>query len=257
MADFTLMHENFRMTPKAPKYETIKQFLIHGISSRTYTDAIPSENQLATRFGVSRMTARRALDELERDGSVERFPGKGTFVRKTQHYTRGFFRVRPFRKWAEDIHVTLTTRVLESRLTDPPRKIAEKLQTNSQVVLLRILNFFDEKPVRYAIRYLVADPCAGILCENLEQESIHDILINKYRLPLTRISQSMTAVGLPSALAHFFNAEPGYPVFHFQRLTYSFDTPVTYVEYYMRGEMAFDDTFTPQLDPADFSSSSS
>ncbi len=34
------------MTPKAPKYETIKQFLIHGISSRTFTDAIPSENQL-------------------------------------------------------------------------------------------------------------------------------------------------------------------------------------------------------------------
>jgi GntR family transcriptional regulator len=242
------------MTPKAPKYETIKQFLIHGISSRAFTDAIPSENQLAERFGVSRMTARRALDELERDGAVERFPGKGTFVRKTQHYTRGFFRVRPFRKWAEDINVTLTTRVLDARLINPPKDIAEKLQTNGQVVLLRILNLFDDKPVRYAIRYLVADPCAGILWENLEQESIHDILINKYRLPLTKISQSMTAIGLSAKLARLFNAEPGYPVFYFQRLTFSFDSPITYVEYYMRGEMAFDDTFTPQMDPADFSS---
>jgi len=242
------------MTPKAAKYETIKLFLIHGISSRAFTDAIPSENRLAERFGVSRMTARRALDELERDGAVERFPGKGTFVRKTQHYTRGFFRVRPFRKWAEDINVTLTTRVLEAKLIDPPRDIAGKLQTGGQVVLLRILNFFDDKPVRYAIRYLVADPCDGILWENLEQESIHDILINKYRLPLTKISQSMTACGLPPKLARLFNVEPGYPVFYFKRLTYSFDSPITYVEYYMRGEMAFDDTFTPQLDHADFSS---
>jgi GntR family transcriptional regulator len=242
------------MTPKAPKYETIKQFLIHGISSRTFTDAVPSENQLAERFGVSRMTARRALDELERDGAVERFPGKGTFIRKTPHYTRGFFRVRPFRKWAQDINVTLTTRVLEAKLIDPPKNIAEKLQTNGQIVLLRILNLFNDKPVRYAVRYLVADSCAGILWENLEQESIHDILINKYRLPLTKMSQSMTAIGLSAKLARLFNAEPGYPVFYFQRLTFSFDTPVTYVEYYMRGEMAFEDTFTPQLDHTDFSS---
>jgi GntR family transcriptional regulator len=240
------------MTPKPPKYETIKQFLIHGIASQTFTDAMPSENQLAESFGVSRMTARRALDELEREGSVARFPGKGTFVRKTQHYTRGFFRVRPFRKWAADINVTLTTVVLEAELIEPPSNIAKKLQTEDPVVLLRILNSFDDKPVRYAVRYLVADPCARILAENLEQESIHDILINRYGLPLTRISQSMTAIGLSPEIARIFNTEPGYPAFYFQRLTFSFDQPITYVEYTMRGEMAFDDTFTPKLDPADF-----
>ena len=243
------------MTFTAPKYETIKQFLIQGISSRTFTDAIPSENQLAEQFGVSRMTARRALDELEREGSVERFPGKGTFVRKTPHYTRGFFRVRPFRKWAEDINVTLTTQVLEAGLVAPPEDISRKLQTEGQVVLLRILNCFDNKPVRYAVRYLVADPCARILDENLEQESIHDILIHRLGLPLTRISQTMTAIGLTPHIARLFNAEPGYPVFYFQRLVFSYDRPITYVEYTMRGEMAFDDTFTPQLDPSDFGAS--
>ena len=243
------------MTPKAPKYETIKQFLIHGISSKTFTDAMPSENQLAETFGVSRMTARRALDELEREGTVERFPGRGTFVRKTPHYTRGFFRVRPFRNWAEDINVTLTTRVLEAGLIEPPHHIAGKLQTEDQVVVLRILNCFDDKPVRYAVRYLVTDPCARILEENLEQESIHDILINRYRLPLTKISQSMTAIGLTAPIARLFNTEPGYPAFYFQRLIFSYDRPITYVEYTMRGEMAFDDTFTPQLDPADFGAS--
>lgn len=243
------------MTLKAPKYETIKQFLIQGISAHTFTDAMPSENQLAEQFGVSRMTARRALDELEREGSVERFPGKGTYLRKAQHYTRGFFQIKPFRKWAEDINASLTTRVLQAGLVDPPGDIALKLQSDEPVVLLRILNYFDDKPVRYAVRYLVADPCARILEENLEQESIHDILINRYGLPLTKISQSMTAIGMTPFIARLFHAEPGYPAFYFQRLVFSYDRPVTYVEYTMRGEMAFDDTFTPQLDPGDFGAS--
>ena len=240
---------------KAPKYETIKHYVIEGIKSRDFIDALPSENRLAEIFGVSRMTARRALDEMERDGSVKRIPGKGTFIRNSQHYTRGFFRVRPFHKWAEDLNTTLKTKVLESRIIEKaPDAISQQLRCNGQVILLRILNFFDGKPVRYAVRYLRADQCADILWENLEKESIHDLLINKYHLPLTKISQSMTAIGLPEELALLFDVDPGYPTFYFRRLAYSFEQPITHVEYYMRGDMAFEDTFTPHLDSSDFSS---
>lgn len=241
------------MTNKAHKYTTIKNYLIQGIKARSFTDTIPSENQLAEKFGVSRMTARRALDELEREGSVERIPGKGTFVRKQEHYTSGFFRVRPFRKWAEDLNVTLKTKVLESKILPVPDVIADKLQVSGQVIRVCILNFFNNKPVRYEARYLRADQCAGILWENLEEESIHNILINKYHLPLTRISQTMTAIGLSEDIAPLFDVPPGYPAFYFERMVYSYDVPVTYVEYYMRGEMAFKDTFTPHLEQSDFS----
>ena len=157
------------MTPKAPKYETIKQFLIHGISSRTFTDAVPSENQLAERFGVSRMTARRALDELERDGAVERFPGKGTFIRKTPHYTRGFFRVQAVSQMGARHQCYPDDPGPGSKAHRSAQEYCRELQTNGQIVLLRILNLFNDKPVRYAVRYLVADSCAGILRENLSR----------------------------------------------------------------------------------------
>jgi GntR family transcriptional regulator len=241
------------MTKKAPKYETIKRYLQQGITARNFIDAIPSENQLAKKFGVSRMTARRALVELEQGGSVKRIPGKGTFVRTGQHYTRGFFRVRPFHKWADDLQADLTTKVLESKILSAPKEIAARLQYDGQVILLRILNFLDGKPVRYAVRHLCADLCAGILWEDLEHESVHDILINTYRLPLTKIRQSMTAIALPAELAPLFSVQPGYPVFFFQRLLYSMERPIAYEEYYLRGEMAFKDTFAPHLDRADFS----
>jgi GntR family transcriptional regulator len=240
------------MTKKAPKYQKIKHYILQGIASRNFTDGVPSENQLAEKFSVSRMTARRALDDLEREGSVERIPGKGTFVRSSGHYTQGFFRVRPFRKWAEDLGAVLRTEVPESRIIDPPEDVAQTLQYRGQMIRLRILNYLNDVPVRYAVWHLRADHCADILWENLAENSIHDILISKYRLPLTRISQSMTAVGLPEDLAGLFREDPGYPVFYFQRIAYSSETPVTYVEYFMRGDMAFKDTFTPMLELADF-----
>ena len=235
-----------------PKYEQIKDYVIKGIRSRNFTHAIPSENQLARKFGVSRMTARKAVDAVEREGFVERTPGKGTFVKKKQHYTTGFFRVRPFQKWADDLKVDLTTEVLEAQMVDTPAHVAAKLDTDSPVIIIRRLWYFDKKPVRYEIRYLRPDICAGILFEDLRNESIHSILINKYGLSLTRISQSMEAVVLSKETAPLFNVDPGYPVFHIKRMTYSFENPVTYVEYTMRGEMAFRDTFSPQFDPADF-----
>jgi len=240
------------MKKKYPKYEKIKDYVVKGIKARQFTHAIPSENQLAQKFGVSRMTARKAVDAIERDGFVERTPGKGTFVKKKQHYTTGFFKVRPFKKWADDLQVELTTEVLEAGVVDAPGPVAEKLKTHGQVIVIRRLWYFDQKAVRYEIRYLKPDICAGILWEDLRNESIHSILIGKYKLPLDKISQSMVAVTLSDEIARLFNVDPGYPAFYIKRLTYSFDEPVTYVEYTMRGEMAFRDMFSPQFDPADF-----
>ncbi len=248
------MEQGCVMKKKYPKYEKIKDYVIKGIKARNFTDGVPSENQLAQTFGVSRMTARKAIDAIEREGFVERVPGKGTFVKK-QHYTTGFFRVRPFQKWAEDLNVVLTTEVKEARVVDPPADVSIQLETGDPMIFIRRLWYFDQKPVRYEIRYLRPDICAGILWEDLKNESIHSILINKYQLQLTRISQSMEAIVLSDETAPIFDVQPGYPVFYIKRTIYSFDDPVTYVEYYMRGEMAFRDTFSPQFDPTDFSNS--
>ena len=43
---------------------------------------VPSENELVESFGISRMTANRALRELTADGFLARVPGVGTFVRE-------------------------------------------------------------------------------------------------------------------------------------------------------------------------------
>ena len=65
-----------------PRYQQLKQQIIRQISSGELRprDRVPSENQLVSSAGVSRMTANRALRELNDEGYVKRVAGKGTFV---------------------------------------------------------------------------------------------------------------------------------------------------------------------------------
>jgi GntR family transcriptional regulator of arabinose operon len=65
-----------------PAYEKIKVKLVQQIEARALQpgDRLPSENELCRAFGVSRITAVRALTELARAGIVVRKQGLGTFV---------------------------------------------------------------------------------------------------------------------------------------------------------------------------------
>lgn len=64
------------------RFQQIKSVLVDNISEGRMLagDRVPSENQLAEQFQVSRMTARRALTELVDEGILARSQGLGTFV---------------------------------------------------------------------------------------------------------------------------------------------------------------------------------
>lgn len=65
-----------------PRYLQLKELIIGQISAGELRprDRVPSENELVDATGVSRMTANRALRELNDEGYVERIAGVGTFV---------------------------------------------------------------------------------------------------------------------------------------------------------------------------------
>ena len=70
------------MRASKPRYQQLKDFIIEQILSGELqpTDRVPSENELVASKRVSRMTANRALRELNDEGYVERVAGRGTFV---------------------------------------------------------------------------------------------------------------------------------------------------------------------------------
>lgn len=64
----------------APKYYTQKLRILELIDGAHPGDPLPTERELAERFGTSRTTIRQALTELVMEGRVERTQGRGTFV---------------------------------------------------------------------------------------------------------------------------------------------------------------------------------
>jgi len=65
-----------------PQYQKLKNHISHHINAGDWQKGhrVSSENELARQFGVSRMTANRALKELSTEGILTRVPGVGTFV---------------------------------------------------------------------------------------------------------------------------------------------------------------------------------
>lgn len=65
-----------------PRYRQIQRYLLERIENGTFAahHKIPPEEQIALDFGVSRMTANRAIRNLTHDGYLVRHPGLGTFV---------------------------------------------------------------------------------------------------------------------------------------------------------------------------------
>ncbi len=72
-----------------PLYRHIKVFVREHVESGAWPPGhrVPSENELVSQFNVSRMTAHRALRELQQEGVLARRPGVGTFVREPSRRT--------------------------------------------------------------------------------------------------------------------------------------------------------------------------
>lgn len=63
-----------------PLYQQVKSKILHKIASLSANSSIPSERALSLEFEVSRMTVRKAIDELVDEGILYRDKTRGTFV---------------------------------------------------------------------------------------------------------------------------------------------------------------------------------
>lgn len=106
-------------------YSLLKTCILDG--TITVGMQLPTEQQLAREFGVSRITSKRALDELAMDKLVERQRGKGTFVTHRQQRRPLHSPMVGLLQEIETIGKESTATVLDSGLLHPPKEVREAL----------------------------------------------------------------------------------------------------------------------------------
>ena len=157
------------------RYEEIAAWLRDQCAQRAPGDQLPAESELVSRFSVSRMTARHAVQVLVDEGLVERRKGSGTFVAAPALH-------RPesvLRSFSQDMRrrgLEPASRVLRAEAGSDPRS-AERLglPPESWLVLIDRVRLFSSTAIALERTSLPGEH-AGVLEADLASGSLHEAL---------------------------------------------------------------------------------
>lgn len=141
----------------AVKYPEIKKYILEQIDNGKFKEDVmlPSEKKFTELFNVSRMTVRRAFDDLIQDGVLIRKPGSGLFLAKKK-MRRSMNRISVSKdEQMHKIFKQLTVKVLEVKVIDD-NYIAKEYFNLEQEKIIRVkrVQLGDGQPIVYEKIYL-------------------------------------------------------------------------------------------------------
>ena len=201
-------------------------------------DRLPSEADLVSEFGVSRTTARRALDELRRQGLVRREPGRGTFLasprlRSNLAYLHSFS--EEIERWGYEPGARLVSR--EERVADGEAAARLEIEVGEDVLFVRRLRLADERPIFVCDSYLPTARFPGLRDADYGTISLSRLFRERTGRRVERARQWIGAATADEDVAGLLEIEPGVPVLRVSRVTLvTGDQPVEAVEAYFHPE---------------------
>jgi GntR family histidine utilization transcriptional repressor len=219
-----------------PRYQQLKQQIIGQISRGELKprDRVPSENDLVGSAGVSRMTANRALRELNDEGYVERVAGVGTFVADLQSASH----VLEVKNIADEI-ASRGHRHSASVVTQEPQcasaEMADILNIRRGDPVFRLLLIHSENglPIQLEDRYVVADFAPLCLQQDFSVQTPSAWL--SAIAPLQEAEHKVRAVMPPDDIGRQLQLARTEPCLLVIRRTWSDGKPVSFARLYHPG----------------------
>jgi GntR family histidine utilization transcriptional repressor len=219
-----------------PRYQQLKERIIAEISSGKLRprDRVPSENELVGSAGVSRMTANRALRELNDEGYVERIAGVGTFVADLKAASH----VLEVRNIADEIayrghkHSAV---VLANAVERAGADIARALQVEEgeEVVHLSVVHRENGAPIQHEDRYVLRAFAPDCLAQDFERITPSAYL--SAISPLQEAEQVVQAVMPGASVRKNLQMDAGEPCLLVRRLTWADGRPVSFARLHHPG----------------------
>ncbi len=214
----------------SPLYRQIKNLLIARLQGGEWKagDGIPSELELAKRFGVSQGTVRKAVDELAADNLLVRRQGRGTFV-ATHAEQKNQYR---FLRLVADVgQESLERQLLDCKRQRAPASVARQLQMRAgdAVVEVRRLLHSKGRPVVLDDIWLPGGLFKGLTTERLNQHRgpFYELFESEFGVQMIRAQEQLRAVAADAEVAALLQVAVGAPLLSVERLSFTYeDKPV-------------------------------
>jgi len=227
----------------APRYRQVAAELERAIAAGGLRphDRLASERAIAERHGLSRMTARQAVELLVRRGTVYRRPGSGTFV-SPPRVVHTLQRLAGFSEQMRAQGIVPSARVLEMRRTrrlDARAQAALELPPDGRAWMVRRVRFGDGEPLLLETFWVPRAVCPQLEPDELAEQSLYAVMRSRYGIDPVSAETSLEPAALDAEDARHLRARPGAPAILVVRTTRAADgRAVEYARDLYRGDRA-------------------
>lgn len=224
-----------------PIYHQIKELIKEKIEKGELKpdEKLPSETEMEDKLGVSRMTASKALSQLENEDYIYREQGKGSFVTPPK-MRNSLLSLTSFSEDMEQRGFQPGGKILKSEIIKGNKEVAAKLETEpeEEVFALHRIRLADEEPLAIEKSYIRTSYCEGIDRIDFTNRSLYSIFEEKYGIQLHKAEKSIEAVPATKVQAKQLNIEAGDPVLSVDQTTHvkGERNPIEYMEAVYRGD---------------------
>src|SRR5277367_1371877 len=163
-----------------PLYLQVKRHILENIDSGKWgtSSRVPSENEIVKSFGVSRMTANRALRELRDEGVLVRIAGVGSFV-ADRHAHAHPLQIRGIADEIRDRGHVHRAEIVSRERVRAVADLAEDfgIASRSELYCSLIVHFENDRPIQLEDRYVLPKLAPDYLSIDFSKTTPHDYLI--------------------------------------------------------------------------------
>lgn len=209
---------------RVPLYQVIEEDLTAQIRSGDLApeSKLPSEHDLATRYGVSRMTVRQALDRLESAHLLVRHRGSGNFVSPTNVRGRRLKRLSSFSDDLMEDNRSVSTVTISIEVVQAPKIAVDQLgiDPDQEVNHFKRIRMVDGQAAALQDSWLPYSVAPGLARDGIIQGSLYRTLHERYGVELRWADQIMTASELTAEQAEFLCVAAGTAALSTKRTTF-------------------------------------
>lgn len=222
-------------------YAQVEEAIVTEISQGDYLpgDQLPTEDELLQRFQVSRITVRRAIQNLVNRGLLEIRRGLGTFVLSPRIEAE----LTKLTGFVEDMNAVgrkATARVISQSVIASSARVAERLQLakGTKVMQIKRVRLANNMPISFDETYLPLPLGRQIVLNDLKLHPIFTLLEEEYGIPLIEADYELEAVIATKAVADALQVRVGSPIFQIERTSKTMgNQPIDYEVLSYRGDL--------------------